>query len=253
MGAFDNAKIVKISNKEVDSIKTNNGWTIYQRPIIATVTGNSIELGDNHQWLKTKGNVIIDWGDGTQSTVKNPTTKLTHNYTDGKQSHNIVFLGITTSIYDGCFFNCTGLTSIIIPLSVTSLGSSCFYNSSFTSIKIPSSVTSLGNSCFYSCSGLTSVTIPSSVTSIESYCFAYCTGLTSVTIPSSVTSLEYGCFWGCTNLNTYQLYWTGNNIITYDSRTIVTNTNTKFYIPKGQKTNYVNKGYPSNKVVERSS
>ena len=30
-------------------------------------------------------------------------------------------------------------------------------------------------------------------------------------------------------------------------------TNTKFYVPKGQKTNYVNKGYPSADVIERSN
>ena len=51
-----------------------------------------------------------------------------------------------------CFENCTSLTSISIPSSVTSLGSSCFENcTSLTSISIPSSVTSLGSSCFDGC------------------------------------------------------------------------------------------------------
>ena len=230
MGGFDNAKLVKINNKEVESIKTNNGGIIYQRPISIVVTGNSVTLGYNDQWLNTNGNVIINWGDGAQSTVNNPTTKLTHNYTDNKQSHNIVFLGTVTSLKYSCFDDCTGLTNITIPLSVTSIGDYCFHD----------------------CTNLTSIIIPSSVTSLGEYCFSGCTSLTSVTIPSSVTTLGNYCFYRCSSLNTYQLYWTGDNIITYKTNKMPNNTNTKFYVPKGQKTNYVNKGYPSAKVIERS-
>ena len=100
-----------------------------------------------------------------------------------------------------CFFRCSGLTSITIPSSVTSLSASCFEGcSGLTSITIPSSVTSLGQSCFSDCSGLTSVTIPSSVTSLGQSCFQDCSGLTSITIPSSVTSLGGACFGRCLNL-----------------------------------------------------
>ena len=104
---------------------------------------------------------------------------------------------------DWCFYGCSGLTSITIPSSVTSLGWYCFYGcSGLTSITIPSSVTSLSNQCFYGCSGLTSITIPSSVTSLGNYCFSGCSGLTSITVPSSVTSLDGFCFDGCKNLET---------------------------------------------------
>ena len=102
---------------------------------------------------------------------------------------------------DHCFSWCIGLTSIIIPSSVTSLGDYCFsYCSGLTSITIPSSVTSLGDHCFEGCSDLTSITIPSSVTSLSESCFEGCSGLTSITIPSSVTSLGNDCFWGCSGL-----------------------------------------------------
>ena len=54
-----------------------------------------------------------------------------------------------------CFDGCSGLTSITIPSSVTSLGKSCFNGcSGLTSITIPSSVTSLGDCCFYGCKNL---------------------------------------------------------------------------------------------------
>ena len=61
-----------------------------------------------------------------------------------------------------------------------------------TSVTIPNSVTSIGSSAFSGCSGLTSVTIPNSVTSIGSSAFSGCKGLTAVTIGNSVTSIgEY--------------------------------------------------------------
>ena len=48
--------------------------------------------------------------------------------------------------------------NVVIPDSVTSLGSSCFYScTSLTTITIPDSVTSLGNQCFYSCTKLSKI------------------------------------------------------------------------------------------------
>jgi len=69
-----------------------------------------------------------------------------------------------------------------------------------TSVTIPSSVTRIGQKAFFNCSGLTSVTIPNSVTSIENYAFYNCTSLTSVTIPASVTSIGGDAFLNCTSL-----------------------------------------------------
>ena len=54
--------------------------------------------------------------------------------------------------------------------------------SSGVKIVIPDSVTRIGSSAFYDCRSLTSITIPDSVTSIGSYAFAYCTRLTSIEV-----------------------------------------------------------------------
>lgn len=89
------------------------------------------------------------------------------------------------------FFYCSGLTSITLPSSVSSLGDACFCGcTGLTSITIPSSVTSLGISCFAQCYGLTNITIPSSVTSLGETCFSQCLHLTNITIPSSVTFID---------------------------------------------------------------
>ena len=73
-----------------------------------------------------------------------------------------------TSIGDGAFRGCWGLTSVTIPNSVTSIGGSAFYGcSGLTSITIPNSVTSIrggafgGGAAFGSCSGLTSIKVES--------------------------------------------------------------------------------------------
>ncbi len=110
------------------------------------------------------------------------------------------FVGLA-SVDNYAFQNCTGLTSVAIPNSVTSIGGFAFQNcTGLTSVTIGNSVTSIGNYAFNDCRGLTSVTIPNSVTSIGEYAFYNCTGLTSVAIPNSVTSIGGAAFQFCTGL-----------------------------------------------------
>ena len=55
----------------------------------------------------------------------------------------------TRLIANAAFYNCSSLTSVTIPNSVTSIGDNAFqYCSSLTSITIPYSVTSIGNEAF---------------------------------------------------------------------------------------------------------
>jgi len=83
----------------------------------------------------------------------------------------------------GALAGCSGLTSITIPNSVTSIGERAFSDcSGLTSINIPNSVTSIGWGAFYGCSGLTSINIPNSVTSIGWWAFHNCSGLTAVAV-----------------------------------------------------------------------
>ena len=124
----------------------------------------------------------------------------------------------------------------------------CYGMNKLTSITIPNSVTSIGSSAFCRCSGLTSIVveegntmydsrencnalietasntlitgckntiIPNSVTSIGYEVFRDCSGLTSVTIPNSVKSIGGSAFSGCLGL-TSVVVEEGNTV--YDSR-----------------------------------
>ena len=115
-----------------------------------------------------------------------------------------------TSIGGAAFSGCSGLTSVTIPNSVTSIGGSAFYGcSGLTSLSVPNSVTSIGESAFQNCSGLTSLTIPNSVTWIRESAFYGCSGLTSLTIPNSVTWIGESAFYGCSGLTSLTI---GNSV-----------------------------------------
>jgi len=141
---------------------------------------------------------------GTSSTYDNYVTGnvvIPATVTYGGTTYNVTELRSISGYDYGSFDGCSGLTSVTIPNSVTSIGNYAFYNcSGLTSVTIPNSVTSIGGGAFYNCSGLTSVTIPNGVTSIGGGAFYNCSGLTSVAIPNGVTSIESGTFSGCTSL-----------------------------------------------------
>ena len=81
----------------------------------------------------------------------------------------------------------TGLTSVTIPNSVTSINETAFaYCTALTSVIFTptSTVTSIGQQAFQNCIALTSITIPISITSIGLDAFES-SGLVTVTIVNS--------------------------------------------------------------------
>ena len=106
-----------------------------------------------------------------------------------------------TSIGNFAFYNCVSLTSLNLPDGVTSIGYQAFQNCwSLESINITEAVTSIGTQAFNGCKKLTSITIPKSMTTIVRQMFDGCESLTSITIPETVTTIESRAFYGCHGL-----------------------------------------------------
>ena len=136
------------------------------------------------------------------------------------------------------FEYCSALESIVIPDSVTYVGSWAFAQcTSLKSVTMPAELPRFGGSVFSSCPienlyisdlydwcsldssdmGLTyenlilngtpvvDLVIPEGITSISNYAYDYWTGLETVTIPESVTSIGAYAFRGCENLREVNL------------------------------------------------
>ena len=89
---------------------------------------------------------------------------------------------------------------------VRELATNAFYNcTALTKITLPDTITKIGMSAFSGCTALTGITIPDGVTHIEENAFAGCVGITTVTIPSSVTYIGYSAFYSCSLTSVYYL------------------------------------------------
>ena len=92
--------------------------------------------------------------------------------------------GKPVTVIDYCAFkDCTALTTVSIPSSVTTIVRDAFENcGGLTRIFIPDSVKEIGVGAFYGCSKLINITIPNSVTKLGR-CLGRCTSLESLTLP----------------------------------------------------------------------
>lgn len=99
-------------------------------------------------------------------------------------------------------FEGTGLKTVTLPESVTSIGSWAFANcAKLEQVSFPAGLTSIGLSAFENCTALTAVTLPKRLTELGSAVFENCSALKSVWIPKSLTNNGFGDgFRGCTAL-----------------------------------------------------
>ena len=157
------------------------------------ITGYSVEGGtdviipneiDGKKVVGIADNAFTSAG-VTPTTISN-TKKVSASYLYNKDRIT------TTPLMSGPTISGLGITSVVIPNTVKSIGIDAFRNNRLTEAIIPSSVTSIGARAFLE-NQLTSLIILDGVTSIGSSAFGG-NQLTEVTIPGSVKNIGDGAF-----------------------------------------------------------
>lgn len=113
---------------------------------------------------------------------------------------NIVLKGNPSEIVSNAFADCTGLKSVTLPESVTSIGAFAFYGcSSLKNIVLGQNIGQIGMAAF-SGTAITSFVMPSKVTVLSAETFKGCRSLASVDFGSSLLSIGDSAFEDCMKL-----------------------------------------------------
>ena len=123
----------------------------------------------------------------------------THTFSTGGK-HILKYSFTSHAVPYDMFNGVTALTGVQIGECVTSLESYAFTKTSIESVKIPDTVTSFGSSLFYDCLKLKHVVLPEGLTQIYDSMFRGCESLQSIDIPDGVTRFGDYAFDGCISL-----------------------------------------------------
>ena len=99
----------------------------------------------------------------------------------------------------GAFYNCTGLTEVVIPNTVTVIDENAFYRCNhLTAAHLPNSIDSIRRHAFSKCSTLVNLTMPNAIRFIGESAFNQCSSLQGeMVIPNTVTYLGESAFYQC--------------------------------------------------------
>lgn len=88
----------------------------------------------------------------------NKTQTILYQYPAGNTNANYIVPNTVTKISGYAFYECTGISTVVLSSSVTSINPYAFYDCySLKSIIIPSSVALIGGEAFYNCNNLNSI------------------------------------------------------------------------------------------------
>ncbi len=190
--------------------------------IIATIyplKAKSIIVCSTKNYIYVGGIYYLPYSDG-HAEVTNIT--LGYDTGDAERTDYKGTINIPTSVnWNGRNYNVTGihayafkrmrdLQSVVVPPSITEIGSSAFRNSEKLGRVLfmnpnDSKLTKILISTFRNCSSLDNVVLPNSVKSIGEYAFAGCTSLKKLQLSSSLTTIAQHAFENCTALPTLNM------------------------------------------------
>ena len=180
-----------------DRIASSKKYKITNLKIVGEINGTDWNMiremaGRNYQESSTEGNLsVLDLSEAKIVAGGD------YYYYDNLFNNKVYTSNDEIGEY--AFAYCSGLTSLTLPVGITSIGEFAFSGcSGLTSLTLPAGITSIGEYAFYGCSGLTSLTLPAGITSIGEFAFSYCSGLTSIYVyAEKVPRIGRYAFEGC--------------------------------------------------------
>ena len=204
-------------------------------PVCVNANTNTVYEDDNglFEFILNDGYAVITgFSDSGYYTVPKDLTIPAYVYSNGvkysvmsvgaeafKGNLNIKTLIVEDGVQiisSGAFQDCTTLTSVALPPSLTTLESRAFkYCISIISVKLSEGLKSIGSEAFYRCTKINSIILPSTLEKLYLMAFNGCTtGIMSITLLSDLVLAD-----------------------TVDKNRCTFNTNTKFYVKtQAQKT-----------------
>ena len=194
-----------------DRIASSRKYKITNLKIIGEINGTDLKMIRDMAGMDSRGYST----DGKLSVLDLSEAKIVEGgdyyyyYLDKVYNDKFYYYYYYTSndvIGPYAFSGCSGLTSLTLPASITSIGSYAFRDCSrLTSLTLPAGITKIGGGAFQNCSGLTSLTLPAGITKIGGGAFQNCSRLTSLTLPAGITSIGRYVFYGCSRLTSINL------------------------------------------------
>ena len=122
----------------------------------------------------------------------------------GGEAYNENYTTTKDVLGDYMFANCSKLTVITLPTSITAIGRYAFSKTGITKVDIPNSVTTLGGAAFADCNSLKTVVIGSRVSKLEQAVFYNSSSITTVSAkPKTPPALDAYIFTASPTIRVY--------------------------------------------------
>lgn len=168
LGCINLVEVINLSGLTIVQGTKDNGYVAYNAlSVINGAEQSKVQPLEGYEFYDDGKNVYLLGYYGDQTELELPDTFDGKNY----------------QIYQNAFANNQTITKVILPDTVTYIGTNAFSNcNNLKSVVIGNGVTEISKSVFWNCKNLESVTIGNGVTKIDNFSFSGCTNMTGVYI-----------------------------------------------------------------------
>ncbi|EKE38998.1 hypothetical protein ENUP19_0259G0054 [Entamoeba nuttalli] len=123
-------------------------------------------------------------------------------FCDNHLIDNITIPNCITSIRNGIFMNCYGLTNVVLSDMISVIPKYCFKGcTSIQKIQLPFGIDTIEDESFMNCINLKEIDFSDHLISLGNRCFVNCNKLLEISLPPTIQSIGDGCFCNCKSLS----------------------------------------------------